>query len=161
MITWCGSLSTSSWSAPVSSTTSTRCTLPSSTTSASHSSTRWSWERPTATSGYVSHLARCIIIFVLMQFSGRCRIRRTPSDCPPFYSAAYVPRVIFQQAHVGRHGVLPDLLWPADRSRPLHHQSNTCLHTICITISFIMSMPPQSGCSQHIPNIASTPACKV
>ena len=84
MITWCGSLSTSSWSAPVSSTTSTRCTLPSSTTSASHSSTRWSWERPTATSGYASHLARCIIIFVLMQFSRRCRIRRTLSDCSPF-----------------------------------------------------------------------------
>ena len=67
---------------------------------------------------------------------------------PTFYSVVYVPRVNFQQKHVGRQSVLHGLPRPADRSHPLHNQPNACLQAI----SFNMSIPPQSR-YHHIPTI--------
>ena len=42
--------------------------------------------------------------------------------------------VNFQQMHVGRNSVLPDLPWPVDRRLPLHHQPSTCFHIIAIAL---------------------------
>ena len=51
------------------------------------------------------------------------------------------------------------LLWPADRSRPIHHQPSTCLQTIRVFLSTVMSIPPQSASSHHIPNCVFPQSC--
>ena len=90
------------------------------------------------------HSSFNIIILFFKLFSKRCWVRRKPSYGHPFYSIVYVPGVNFQQTHVGRQCV-PQGLQSVDTSRPIHHQSHTCLHTIGIAITSNMSMPPPAS----------------
>ena len=69
------------------------------------------------------------VFFLLIWFSRRSTVCRILSYGHPFYSVVYVPRIDFQQTHVGRHSVLPGVPRPADSNCPTHHQYNTRLQS--------------------------------
>ena len=77
----------------------------------------------------ISVIIIIIVVFLLMWFSRRSTVCRILSCGRPFYSVVYVPRINFQQTHVGRHSVLPGVPRPADSNRPTHHQYNTRLQS--------------------------------
>ena len=118
----------------------------------------------------VHHHPRFKVVFHML-LGSRYAVQRSS-----FYSVVYVPGSTFCR-RVSAYSVVPGLLWPADGSHPLHHQSKThsfkskvffglltgavpsttnLTHSFTQPASSNMSMPPQSVSSQHIPSCLYT-----